>query len=192
MTLAASLDWLGWACLGAIVAGTVYMWVQHRRRKALTRLEPNPPVTRLPNFPSVHATVETPQTTVDEWAGRLRSIYLVAWSAFNEVYVLEEPPRPIPVDKIYLVIGPVDDDHRPIVFFPGAGLVKIQMQPSLPYWWAMELHSIFRFAHFGQTHIYQERNPDDLMRMNMAVEWVHRCYGSQRVRGGATVAGVGS
>ena len=77
-TLPASLDWLGWACLGAIVAGVGYMWVQHRRRKAAERAEPDPPVTRLPNFPSVHATVETPQTTVDEWAGRLRSICLVA------------------------------------------------------------------------------------------------------------------
>lgn len=186
-----ALNWFGWAALGALVGGFALLWRWHRRRKARTRLEPDPPVCALPAFPSVHGRVETPQETVDKWAGRLRSIYMVAWPSFAKIYLVQEALRPIPIEKVFLHVGPVDDDRRPILWRAPHGRVDAQMQEALPYWWACELHNIFRFAYFGMEAIYDERDPDDLMRMNMAVEWINRCY-KQRAQGGGEVTSVGS
>jgi len=170
-----SLNWLGWAAMGAIIAGFALLWRWYRRRKAATRLEPDPPVCRLPGFPSVHATVDVLQGEVDTWAGRMRSIYTLAWTIFISVYSTKDA-RPMPIEKVYLTLEPVDDDHRPILWRAPHPLVTVQIQKALPYWWAAELHNIFRYANFGMDHIYNERNPDDLMRMNLAAEWIDRSY----------------
>ncbi len=176
LTLPPSLNWLGFVALAAILVVGALVWRWHVRRKARTRLEPDPPVCRLPLFPAVHGTIDVPQQKINDLAKQLQRIHLAAWETFGAIYGIPNP-HPIAVSKILLQMGVVDPKHQHIMWNLPRGPITARIQDSLPYHFAGEIHNVFRCSQFGSRFINESRDHADSEAARRVHRWIEENYG---------------
>ena len=136
--------WLGWLVVVALIAAGIYAYRIIKRRQAQP---PNVYAVRLPRFAAVHLPVSVPRDQGESFARQLCAVYGALWPALSRIY--DVTPRPLFIDDIALVDREVEPDHPHVVWPMPRPQMTARIQPALPFWFAAELHNIFRFQVWG-------------------------------------------
>ena len=167
--------YIGWLAVAVIAVAFTAAFVAQRRRKAADHLKPKPPECRLPLFPMVHGTFDFTKGDLYILAKGLRRIYFEAWRKFGRIYGIDDP-HPLAVSRIYVKKEAVLPDHPHVVWNAPRGSLGLRVQPDMEYWFASELHNVFRCSQAGVAHISKPKNPADAARAVKVQAWIEEEY----------------
>ena len=168
--------WLGLAISALAIAGFAIAFAVQRRKKVADKLKPKPPECRLPLFPMVHGTFDFTKGDLYLLAKRLRRVYFGAWKEFGRIYNIRDP-HPLAVSRIYVKKEAILPDHPHVVWNAPRGSLGLRVQAGMEYWFAGELHNVFRCSQFGVNHINKTKNPADAARAARAQAWIEEKWG---------------
>ncbi len=139
----------GWLVLVAIIAACIFAYTRVKRRQVRP---PTVYAVRLDGFAAVHLPIRIPHNDGVALANRLRDIYVSLWAELSLIY--DTTPLPLFITDIALVDGEVEPGHPHVVWHAPALKMRARVQETLPFWFAGELHNVFRYQKFGMGRIY--------------------------------------
>ena len=167
--------WIGWFAAGVIVAAFVLLFIRQRRKKAADTRSHH--IVLIDGFPVVHVPVAVSRETAEVIGETLREVYRDAWAALDAIYDAEEESGPMPIATIGMSVSPVEDGHPHVMWIAPRDKIFLRLEEKYGYWFARELHNIFRYLMHGIEHIYRTTGPEDQLRAHEATEWIEGTYG---------------
>jgi hypothetical protein len=154
---------MGWILTGLLVAAAAFAFRYQRRKRTTTPRSHH--VILLDDFPAVHLPIEMDREAAEMAAKDLYWAYLKAWGICKEIY--GNDPGPPGIANIGCHSDSLGGKHPHVLWLAPTDRIHIRVQPGWLYWFAAELHNVFRYQLHGIKHIYE--TVDDADR-TMALE----------------------
>lgn len=171
MTLPASLDVVGWISLGIIALAFILYFIKRQLSKPDDRSHH---VILLNLFPVVHIPRELSREEAEKIANALRDVYVITWAKLSSVYNVSTYPMPVSV--IGSTMSEVSSEHPHILWLAPRDKVYLRIQDSMYYWFALELHNMFRYTLYGMGGIYPSEGGQGIHEAEKAVKWIKEKY----------------
>lgn len=167
--------WIGWVATAIIVLVFAYLFYKQRKRKANdTRTHAWTPVD---GFGTLWIPLDIPKKERLEIAGMLHMVQLTVWDLCDRAYPTDEHDEETYetryyegpewyIDTIGLGHEHPSDAHQYVSWHPGAHKMELKVDDQMYYWFAREVHNIYRCFMYGRDHIYDTLNAADLERAN--------------------------
>lgn len=191
------MDWFlsgttGWVLTALIFVGFGYMWYRMRRAKA-TKVSKHWPPIGVDGFGYVNVpkkTFEGAEISIDEArlvANHLYEVQLAVWQLCIDEYgvthetneAFQQNARGWCVDEVGITNDPeVMDEHHPYIEWNAPhGGIELLLQQHMYYWFAHEVHNVFRYVLHGMKHIYQPVDDEDGETFNFVWSEISSRYG---------------
>ena len=174
--LSESLNWLGWLAAAVIILGTAYLFYRQRKKKESDTRSHH--IVLLDGFPIVHIPISLSRERAEKIAANLQNVYTRLWASIAKSYCLT--PAPMPIATIGSSLFEVDPEHPHVLWIAPRDKVFLRVQPTMYYWFARELHNIFRYRTFGMQWIYVARDEADDNNIIDIEQWIKENFSKEK------------
>jgi len=194
--------WIGWVATGVIFVVVAYVWYRFRKRKNSHVSKIWPSITILGfggvSIPKFYPMLpgqptEEPEPLSYEVAQlEARILYDVknaVWEKCIEQYgvtyntneAFQQNAQGWCVDDIGVTSNPdaMPEGHPFVAWGMPHGGIKLLFQFDMYFWFAHEVHNVFRYVLHGPLHIYDTVDAGDLMDARVVQEWINEEWPSE-------------
>jgi hypothetical protein len=162
--------WIGYIVAGLAILGFIVAFVVQRRKKATDTRSHH--TVLLDGFPIVHIPISLSREEAERISKKLRYTYVKTWAQMIKIY--GEDVGEMPIATIGSSLFEIDPEHRHIKWPMPRDKVFLRVQPSMYYWFAGELHNMFRYLLHGTQWVYNTKDSTDKKFANKAYRWIDR------------------
>lgn len=174
------MNWLGLA-FGLLILGFIcYGWSKRNQKKGkgpwqfifqgFGIVSVAREIPRFDGRPAKQVTEATARVV----ANQLVTTYRETWAECRRIY--KHGKLNWPVERVAVVGGMVEPDHPEVVWPAPVPMIKIRLQDDMNFWFAGEIHNVFRYTLYGINHIYKPVNQNDEASMKLVKEWIRLRY----------------
>ena len=138
--------------VGIMLIFGVLFYLQ-RRKKAADKLKPHPWTVWRNLFCPVHVPADVSVEQGQRYAADLAAAYSRLWENLGNIYEKKNPPPPC-VTEIMLTHDEVAPGHPRVVWNAPHGPIILRIRPDMVFWYAHEMHNVFRYQLYGMGRIY--------------------------------------
>ena len=154
--------------VAAIIGIFAYMlYAQRQKKKNDVRSHH---IILLDGFPAVHIPISLSRDDAEAIAGNLQAAYNAVWKEMGVIYGVKSRPAGIAV--IGTSLFDVDPAHPNIMWIAPRDKIFIKVQPTMYYWFMLELHNIFRYQLHGIKWIYNTKDSLDEEHCASVWRWI--------------------
>lgn len=157
------------AVVGAGILYLVWSWWHNTRDH-----EGNHWTILLDGFPIVHIPSAHPRDKAWNIASLLKLTYTLVWDRLLSAY--SGGPESAAIAVIGCSDGVVDESHPNILWPAPRDKIFMKVQPTMYYWFARELHNVFRYQIYGIRNIYKPVNDQDAKTIADVEAWIDETY----------------
>ena len=161
------------AIIAFLLGAFAYLVYRQRKKKASDTRSHH--TVLLDGFPIVHIPISLSREKAEEIATKLQYSYIKTWATIAKAYKLT--PDPMPIATIGTSLFEVDPEHPHVKWILPGDKVFLRVQPQMYYWFARELHNIFRYQLHGQKWIYETKDEKDQASKVSVEKWIESRWG---------------
>lgn len=157
-----------WLITAVTIALMFYLLYRMHRRKAAEQRSHH--VITPVQFPPVHVPLAVGLEDARNIAETLSATYREAWAAFDAIY--QASGQQFPVSTVGCTMGECHSEHPHVYWSRGSSKIVLRIQSTMYYWFARELHNVYRYTLRGVDGIYNTFSSDDRANALAAEQWI--------------------